>query len=424
MSFSLDRFFRHSGTRFRLFAQSPVLDDFRAPEVVHVSSPKGSLGPGPSDDRMYALSPIDKKPYGAEDLPPFRGQKESPALPDLEGHFDHLHPGDRGFEAAHMFGTVRRVLDVWEVYLGGPLHWHFAMTHPRLELIPHVAWDNAHFGWGFMECGEGADDQGEKRPYALNFDVLAHETGHGIVFSLVGVPTPETLTTAYRGFHESASDCVAMLSVLHFESFVDHVLRVTDGDLYKANELNRIGELSATRQIRSASNALKMADVVGLDTPAAELTGKQAHTLGQPLTGAIFDIIVDLYLDRLVSFGLVGAELASTLRRAAQTDDLDAADDQALIDAYRSEPEGFRDALRDARDMVGLRLAATFHRLQPAGLTFARVAETFLAVDRGLSGMANQALIEDCFRWRQILRETGPARGLPRESVARRSALV
>ena len=31
----------------------------------------------------------------------------------------------------------------------------------------------------------GADDQGEKRPYALNFDVLAHETGHGIVFSLV-----------------------------------------------------------------------------------------------------------------------------------------------------------------------------------------------------------------------------------------------
>ncbi len=420
MSFSLDQFFRPTGTRFRLFAQSPVLGDFQEPEVVHVSSPKGSLGPGPSDERMYALTPIDKKPYGDEDLPPFRGPKAAPASPDPEGHFDHLHPGDPGFEAAHMFGTVRRVLDVWEVYLGGPLHWHFAVTHPRLEMIPHVAWDNAHFGWGFMECGEGADDQGEKRPYALNFDVLAHETGHGLVFSLVGMPTPETLTTAYRGFHESASDCVAMLSVLHFDSFIDHVLRVSQGDLYKANELNRIGELSATRQIRSASNALKMADVISLDTPPAKVTGKQAHTLGQPLTGAIFDIIVDLYLDRLVDFGLVGADLASTLRRAAQTDELDTTDDHALIDAYRHEPEGFKSALADARDMVGLRLAATFHRLQADGLTFERVARSFLAVDRTLTGPTNQALIAESFHWRQIL----PARDRRRQTVARNAALV
>ena len=403
MSFSLDRFFRPTGTRFRLYAQSPVLDDFREPELVHVSSAKGSLGPGPSDERMYALSPIDKKPYGDEDLPPFRGPKDAPALPDPAGHFDHLQPGDPGFEAAHMFGTVRRVLDVWEVYLGGPLHWHFAMTHPRLELIPHVAWDNAHFGWGFMECGEGADDQGEQRPYALNFDVLAHETGHGLVFSLVGMPTPETLTTAYRGFHESASDCVAMLSALHFDSFVDHVLRVTEGDLYVANELCRIGELSETRQIRSASNALKMADVISLATPPAEVTGKQAHTLGQPLTGAIFDILVDLYLDRLVGFGLVSPDLASNLRRAAQENALENADDRALIDAYRREPEGFRRALCDARDLVGLRLAATFHRLQADGFTFERVARSFLAVDFELTGRTNQALLADSFRWRQIL---------------------
>jgi hypothetical protein len=409
LSFSLNRFFRPTGTRFRLYAQSPVLDDFREPETVHVSSPAGSLRPGPSDDRMYTVSTHGKRPYGDQDLPPFRGPMDRPAMPDREGHFDHLRPGDPGFEAAHMFGTVRRVLDVWEVYLGGPLHWHFAATHPRLEMIPHIAWDNAHFGWGFMECGESADDQGNKQPFALNFDVLAHETGHGIVFSLAGVPTPETLTTAYRGFHESASDCVAMLSVLHFDSFVEHVLRVSQGDLYKANELNRIGELSATRQIRSASNALRMSDVVSLDTPPDKLTGKQAHTLGQPLTGAIFDIVVDLYLDRLVAFGLVSADLASGLRRAAIADELEDADDQALVDAYRAEPQGFRDALRDARDMVGLRLAATFHRLQPAGLSFARIARTFLAVDRELTGWTNQALLAENFRWRQILPEAdGP----------------
>ena len=403
MSFSLDRCFERTGTRFRLFAQSPVLADFREPELVHVSSPAGSLGPGPSDGRMYAIRPKGKKPYGDVDLPPFRGPMERPVLPDRAGHFAHLAPGDDGFEAAHMFGTVRRVLDVWEVYLGGPIHWHFALTRPRLEMIPHVAWDNAQLGWGFMECGEGDDDQGVKRPFALNFDVLAHETGHGIVFSLVGMPTPETLTTAYRGFHESASDCVAMLSVLHFESFIDHVLRATGGDLYVTNELNRIGELSATRQIRSASNALRMADVISLDTPPGKVTGKEAHRLGQPLTGAIFDVIVDLYLDRLVTFGLVEKVHADALRRASREETLAAADGQPLRDAYAREPLGFRAALGDARDMVGLRLAQAFHRLRAAELTYERVARTFLDVDRQLTGTTNQALVQECFEWRGIL---------------------
>lgn len=420
MSFSLNSFFAATGTRFRLYAQSPVLDDFKEPDLVFVSSPAGSLGPGPSDDRMYALSPVDKKPYGGEDLPPFRGPMQLPALPDGGGHFDYLQPDDPGFKAAHMFGTVRRVLDIWEIYLGGPLHWHFASTHPRLELIPHVAWDNAHFGWGFMEFGEGDDDEGQKQPYALNFDVLAHETGHAIVFSLAGMPTPETLTTAYRGFHESASDCVAMLSVLHFDCFVDHVLRVTEGDLFTTNELNRIGELSKTRQIRSASNALKMSDVVSLDTPQDKLTGKQAHTLGLPLTGAIFDIIVELYLDRLVGFGLVGTSEIDDLRRAATDVTLDTTDRQHLIDAYSREPEGFRAALCDARDMVGLRYAQTLHRLQAASLTFDRFAQLFLDVDRRISGETNQSIVRDCFRWRGILSPSQRSS----ETVARQPAMV
>lgn len=412
MSFSIDRYFEPTGTRFRLYAQSPVLKDFLEPETVFVSSPAGSLGPGPSDGRMYTIQPFDKKPYGDADLPPYRGRTERPALPDARGHFDSLAIGEPGFEAAHMFGTVRRVLDVWEVYLGGPLHWHFGQTHPRLEMIPHVAWDNAHFGWGFMECGEGDDDQGVKRPFALNFDVLAHETGHGIVFSLVGMPTPETLTTAYRGFHESASDCVAMLSVLHFESFIDHVLNATRGDLYVTNELNRIGELSATRQIRSASNALKLADVVSLDTPPGQVTAKQAHRLGQPLTGAIFDIIVDLYLDRLVSFRLVEAAHAEALRRASREETLETVDEQPLFDAFAREPEGFRAALADARDMVGLRLARTFHLLQAADLTYQGFARTFLAIDHQLTGTLNQALIHECFAWRGIQPTSNGTRGM------------
>ena len=78
MTFSLDTFYRPTGTRFRLFAQSPVLRGFEEPETVWVSSPAGTLGPGPSDQRMYTVLPIEKKPYGESDLPPFRGRGQLP----------------------------------------------------------------------------------------------------------------------------------------------------------------------------------------------------------------------------------------------------------------------------------------------------------------------------------------------------------
>ena len=48
------------GTRFLLYPQPPFLEGFDEPEVVSVSSIAGSVGPGPSDDRMYTVYPLDK----------------------------------------------------------------------------------------------------------------------------------------------------------------------------------------------------------------------------------------------------------------------------------------------------------------------------------------------------------------------------
>ena len=79
-----------SGTRFRLFPQPSFLDSFERAETVWVSSPPGSLGPGPSDDRMYVVDPIGKpSPYGIHPgprgstdlyLPPWRGAASSTGL--------------------------------------------------------------------------------------------------------------------------------------------------------------------------------------------------------------------------------------------------------------------------------------------------------------------------------------------------------
>ena len=175
------------GTRFLLFPQAPFLDPAQPPELVEVSSPQGSVGPGPSNDRMYTVAPVGKQvPYGQYEnrrgepfmfLPPWQGEIHEPAFPDEEGNFDYIDPSDPAFEAAHLFASAHFTLDVWEGYFDRPIPWHFSRDNDRLELTMLPTLDNALIGWGFLETGGSTKYGGEYRPYSMNFDVVAHEIG-------------------------------------------------------------------------------------------------------------------------------------------------------------------------------------------------------------------------------------------------------
>lgn len=130
--------YRDRGTRFRLFPQSPVIADMAEPEIVWLAHSPAVIGPGPSDDRMYVVDAVGKQPYwDASHAPPYRGPRNPPVQPGPDGHFDHLTDcSSREFMAAHMYGTIRFVLDVWERYFGGPVPWHFAADYRQLELVP------------------------------------------------------------------------------------------------------------------------------------------------------------------------------------------------------------------------------------------------------------------------------------------------
>ena len=142
---------------------------------------------------LYGIVP---GPFGSPFLylPAWNGPVEAPAMPDANGHFDWIDPGAPEFEAAHVYGCVRWMLDIWERYLGRPIPWHFASDYPALEISLFPDLDNSHAGYGFLEIG--ADVVAERqRSFGINFDVIAHETGHLMIYSLLGVPG---LTRAYR----------------------------------------------------------------------------------------------------------------------------------------------------------------------------------------------------------------------------------
>lgn len=392
------------GVRFRLFPKPPALHPGRSPETIHLDAVPGSIGAGPNDDRMYALYPVGKeRPYGPVQarngasllaLPPWRGNIEPPLKPDSDGHFDHIVPGQPGFEEAHVFGSVRFVMDIWQHYAGQSIAWHFSPAFERLEISILPCLNNAHAGYGYLEIGAYHTEEGSLLPYSLNFDVIAHETGHLVIYSLVGVPTPATQRGEYFAFHESAADMSALIAALHFTLHVDQLLDDTRGNLYTFNELNRFAELSASDQIRMASNTLTMSDFAGGWT--------DEHALSQPLTGALFDILIDIFQEELVGRGLIDRSVANATHLVSQDEDFAAVIQPAFDLAYRRDAPAFRSALLDARDYMGFALAETWKRLSPDFFSYAKVAQVLLEAEASISRGRYRGAMLESFGWRGI----------------------
>jgi len=379
------------GTRFLLYPQAPHLLGYEKPETVWISTSPGRIHPGPEDHRMYVRDPaLYKEPYEYPYLPPFVGATYPPAEPGPDGNFDELAPQSRQFLAAHAFASASRVLDIWESYLGQPIVWYFADTYERLEIIPWVDWENAQSGYGYLELGreQGADGRGH--PFALNFDVIAHEMGHAMLFSLFGVPAGGLEGSDFGPLHEASSDLISLLSFLHFDSGMDRLLRHCQANLLLLNELNRIAELTGDRQIRVASNARKMSEVT-----------EEIHDRSRPFTGAVFDTLVDLYHAGLVRQGLADERLLGLdIREVSQAEMRNISSYTGEV--FRTRPLLFKSELIKARDDVALALAQAWPRLDADDIRFADAAATIVeAADR--LGPAVAASFEENFRWREIL---------------------
>jgi hypothetical protein len=379
------------GTRFLLYAQAPHVPGYSTPEVVWISTDPASLQAGPADSRMYVRDPvIDKAPYEFPYLPPFVGATNPPASAGPDGHFDYISPTSRQFVAAHGFAAVRRVLDIWESYLGRPINWHFADTYDRLEIIPWLDWENAQSGYGFLELGIERAPDGRIYPFALNFDAIAHEVGHSILFSLIGLPLNGMFTDDFGAFHEASADLVSLLSFLHFDSGLDRLLRRCQGNLLTLNELNRIVELTDERQIRLASNSRRLSEV-----------SREMHDRSRPFTGAVFDTLVESFQSVLVREGLADERLLEL--------DIRDFDERLLEDiseltsaAFRARPFLFKSALIEARDEVSIALVEAWDGMDPNALTFDSAADTLVrTAARRDSTLAE--LFEANFVWREIL---------------------
>lgn len=380
------------GTRFAVYPQPPYVPGYEKPELIWISVPPDRIEPGPADDRMYVVDPrFDKEPYQYPLLPPFVGATFPPATAGPDGNFDHIPPDSREFLSAHAYACVRRVLDIWQSYLGETIPWHFASTYERLEIVPFLEWDNAQSGYGFVELGVERDPTGLVSLFALNFDVIAHELGHSILMSLAGIPS-DYRQADFRSFHESMADLVSLISMMHFDTALDRVLQRTRGNLHVLNELGRIAELADERQIRIASNDKKFHEV-----------SDQIHDRSRPLTGAIFDTMVGIFHGLLERRGLVDGglnDLLSTMRGGDQA--IWDAQTERISAAYRNQHFAFKAALADARDIVGTALVHSWTKIEVEPLWFVDFANVFIReLKAGSAPWAGQIALES-LQWRGL----------------------
>lgn len=394
------------GTLFRIFPQTPTGESSIPAEIVELSTPAELIGPGPSDDRMYVINPVDKSlEYGLHEddrgnpysyLPPWDGPIHEPAVPDECGNFLHYDDmDDPRFRATHTYASIRFTLDVWEGYFERRIEWYFKDYYPKAEVVVLPQFENAHIGRGFIEIGTDVNkEDGSLSPFTLNFDVIAHEVGHGILFSIVGEPAYDKETGEFLGFQESSGDIVSMIAAMHFDSVIDEILESTSGNLYMTNHLNRFAEISEMGQIRMACNNTKLSDFSS--------GWRDAHRLGQPLTGALFDILVDIFHEELVRLGAMSTSLEELSDMLEGTTEYSDHLQDDFTDAYAKEPRLFREALVFARDVLATLLVDTWSQLSPDYLHYTDIHDAMRQADATNFNGSYRDIIDVNFRWRDI----------------------
>jgi hypothetical protein len=294
------------------------------------------------------------------------------------------------------FAVIRLTLEIWRHFLQRPVPWHFRESAgPVLQVHPRIGTANAWSGDGYLEFGYPNWDWTTTDPFAENLEVIAHETGHLILKSVIGTLPDDTRSLQHRAHEEGAADLVALVVALHFESVIAHVLRQTNGYLYADGLLSRIGEwgTGADDVARHAFNDATMASV------RVDPVALNKHQLSAPFTGAVYDLLCEIFFDHLVAAGAITRELADACHHdpARPVADLK----RPFGVALRGRRPAFAEALRQARDDVAGLLAGAWRRSTTDGLVFGKVVTHLLAADAEL-GLGRAALIRDTFALRGI----------------------
>ncbi|MFF0518899.1 hypothetical protein ACFYTC_09380 [Actinomadura nitritigenes] len=287
-------------------------------------------------------------------------------------------PNSPQFDCAHTFAVVRETIAMYERHNGGnplPFAWNVGGNTDPITVFPHA--------------GEGANAFYSRTAKALKFlfftpqgqppssvlytcrslDIVSHETGHSVLDGLkpgwlsAGNP-PQT-----GGLHESFGDLTAIFLALAQPDQAEAFVALTKANLHDKSFLPELAEefgkaLGMPAGLRNADNDLKLSEV-----------GNEVHAISQVFTGAIYDVLADVYLfetarqRRTKDPSIVLMEVAQALCKllfdaivaapATGARYVDVANQMLQISAGRGDPAIYRTFIRNRFAVREITTAAT-----------------------------------------------------------------
>jgi hypothetical protein len=220
--------------------------------------------------------------------------------PNAFGDFVTM-PDTPQFDAVHTFAVVRQTLTMYQRALSSsgnemplPWQWNSSVDTAPLQVFPYGLPNvmNAFYSraQGCVKFGDFVPSGQTERIYTCrSFDIVSHETGHAVLDGLkpqwlMADNPPQT-----GGLHESFGDLTAIFLALSQLDQCEAIVAQTKAHLHDKTFLSDIAEqfglaLGSTTGLRNADNDLTMSHA-----------GTEVHAISQVFTGAIYDILADLF---------------------------------------------------------------------------------------------------------------------------------
>lgn len=268
-----------AGARVLIWKQDPSVSEIGTRKIFL----PGVILQGPRDARIT---------YGEPGI--------APVSPNAFGDFI-MAPDTDQFDAVHAFAVVRLTLTMYQRVLSRadksaplPWAWNSGSNTDPLQVFPHGLPNvmNAYYSRSdrALKFGDFVPTGGAGRVFTCrSFDIVSHETGHAVLDGLKPKWIQNSAPPQTGGLHESFGDLTAIFLALSQLDQVEAVIAQTKADLHDKTFLADMAEqfglaLGRPNGLRNADNDLKLSEA-----------GNEVHAISQVFTGAIYDILADIF---------------------------------------------------------------------------------------------------------------------------------
>jgi len=203
------------------------------------------------------------------------------------------------FDAIHTYTVVRQVITMYRRALNRNsitqnFNWQWGpdpiKVYPRAGVEPNAYYSRMEQALRFFYFYPTGDETEPAVYTNRSYDIVAHEVGHAILDSL----RPNYWNSWHPqtgGLHESFGDLTAIFMILSQMDQCEAVIAESKGDLHNKSFFPAMAEqfggaLGREAGLRHADNDLKLSEV-----------SNEVHDISKVFTGAIYDILADIYED-------------------------------------------------------------------------------------------------------------------------------